>query len=292
MRHPALNTAVEAADGNVLLHRSRAFDRQVWLALHFGSFDCQHSDPCCLVILFPAMTAPIDQTPDDELLSRVRINSPGNMQHDAAKTELEFRHTQRLLEADKSIEAFAESIERSTNSIATFAASTEKSGTRMEFATWVILIATLVQLGLFVLSMSRENRHSAQVSDSGQKVKNVSLDLQEKCAVGAREAFKRDGWEGTEGAMFSNHYDEKLNKCFVQVEHTDIKTSPGTEVVSKVVSDAFEGKVYATYMWRSDKVKKYWEVPPLQCSVMLPSGEDKTCRSSGEFDTLVKQYME
>lgn len=57
-------------------------------------------------------------------------------------------------------------------------------------------------------------------------------------------------------------------------------------------SDAFEGKVYANYIWRSDKRKKYWEVTPFDCKVMLLSGEERLCHSSDEFDALVKQYME
>ncbi len=83
-----------------------------------------------------------------------------------------------------------------------------------------------------------------------------------------------------------------MNKCFIEVESNDWKTAPGTVFTSRVVSDAFEGKVYAHYLWRSDKVKKYWEVPPLQCAVTLPSGEEKNCHSSDEFDALVKEYLE
>jgi len=92
----------------------------------------------------------MDQTSDEELLSRVRINSPGNASREAAKTELEFRHTKQLIESNKRLAEFAENTEKSTKSIAAFAESTEKSGSRMEVATWVILFATLVQLGLFL----------------------------------------------------------------------------------------------------------------------------------------------
>jgi hypothetical protein len=58
------------------------------------------------------------------------------------------------------------------------------------------------------------------------------------------------------------------------------------------VSDAFEGKSYAEYAWKSEKGKKYWEVKPFVCKVTLPSGEKKDCASSDEFDDLVKVYME
>jgi hypothetical protein len=61
------------------------------------------------------------------------------------------------------------------------------------------------------------------------------------------------------------------------------------------VVDAFEGKVCASYMWNNNTKKKYWEVPPLKCSVTLLSGEEKLCDSedgSEGFNALVKQYME
>jgi len=122
---------------------------------------------------------------------------------------------------------------------------------------------------------------------------SVSLELQEKCARQAREEFKHEGLEGKQLADFSNHYNPKLGKCFVEVEYTDAKT--GGIFVSKTVVDAFEGKVYASYMWNNNTKKKYWEVPPLKCSVTMLSGEETQCHSDdgpGGFNALVKQYME
>jgi hypothetical protein len=123
----------------------------------------------------------------------------------------------------------------------------------------------------------------------------ASLDLQEKCANQAREEFKREGWEElkSKGGLndFSDHFNPKVNKCFVLIESTDPKND-GTVFVSKTLSDAFEGKLYGEYNWKSDKVKKYWQVPPFMCKVTLPSGEEKICHSDDEFDALVKQYME
>jgi len=78
----------------------------------------------------------------------------------------------------------------------------------------------------------------------------------------------------------------------MEIENTDAKSSPGTIFTSKTLTDAFEGKVYGNYIWSTQKGKKYWEVPPLECKVTLPSGEEKACHSSDEFDELVKQYME
>ncbi len=108
--------------------------------------------------------------------------------------------------------------------------------------------------------------------------KTASLDLQERCAKQAHEEFLNLGWKKHEGAVFANHYNQKLNKCFMQVENSDVMGTWTT------VSDAFEGKVYAVLGLHGDQIKK--------CSVTLPSGEEKICHSSDEFDALVKQYME
>jgi TolA-binding protein len=165
----------------------------------------------------------------------------------------------------------------------------------MKNASTILLIVAVGLLAFLLYSQNSALRQERQrIQELNEKVESLSkkndLDAQEKCARQSREAFKRDGWEKEKGALFSNHYNEKLNRCFMQVDNTD--TKPEFPVVSKVVSDAFEGKVYATYMWRADKVKKFWEVPPFMCTVTLPSGEDKDCHSSDEFDALVKAYLE
>jgi seryl-tRNA synthetase len=160
-----------------------------------------------------------------------------------------------------------------------------------------LLLMVCVGLGLLAYWQAtalREQRQ--QVQQLNAKLESVSktatLDLQEKCAKQAREEFHSLGWDKHELADVSNHYNAKLNKCFMQIQDTDAKSVRGTIVTSTTVADAFEGKVYATYIWSTQKNKKYWEVPPLECKVTLLSGEEKICHSSDEFDELVKQYME
>ena len=120
-----------------------------------------------------------------------------------------------------------------------------------------------------------------------------TLELQSKCAKQAQEEFNSEGWSKDALAGFTNHYNAKLNKCFIQVDSTDPKTAgDGTIFTSTTVSDAFVGKVYGEYNWKSDKVKKYWEVAPFMCKVTSPSGQETFCHSDDEFKTAMKQYME
>jgi hypothetical protein len=59
----------------------------------------------------------------------------------------------------------------------------------------------------------------------------------------------------------------------------------------KTLGDAYERKVFGEYAWVSDKHKKAWEVRPIQCHVIMPSGENKVCASGDEFDALSATYM-
>jgi hypothetical protein len=161
----------------------------------------------------------------------------------------------------------------------------------------VLLIVSVGVLSLLLYSQNaalREQRRHVQELNAklDSMSKTASLDLQEKCAKQAREAFRFHGLEKEQMADFANHYNQKLNKCFVEVRNTDAKLMPGEIWTFRIISDAFEGKVYAEYHWRTHKGKKYWEVPPVVCKVTLVSGEERICHSSDEFDALVKQYME
>jgi len=86
------------------------------------------------------------------------------------------------------------------------------------------------------------------------------------------------GWEQRKAASFMNHYSQKLNKCFMEVENVD---QTGRY---RSIFDAFEGKVHGLYEENARGVGV--------CNVTLPSGEERSCHSPKEFDALVKQYME
>jgi len=126
-----------------------------------------------------------------------------------------------------------------------------------------------------------------------EKAKTVGLEVQEKCSKQAGEQYAENGWKKEPIASFTNHYNEKMNKCFMLIESTTpAKPSDGTFFNSKLLFDAFEGKSYGEYDWRSDKAKKYWEVAPINCKGTLLSGEEKTCHSLDEFNEIVKLYMQ
>jgi hypothetical protein len=119
---------------------------------------------------------------------------------------------------------------------------------------------------------------------------NVDLiDLQEKCSNQAQKQFDSLGWK--KGGVYVSHYNAKLNKCFLIAETSDTGQN-GNIFQYILLIDAYEGQLYGDYMWMSDKVKKYWEVPPKKCKVALPTGEEKPCNSREELLAMTNVYME
>ena len=161
----------------------------------------------------------------------------------------------------------------------------------------VLLFGAVVALSLLAYTqhgtLSRERDQVRQLNAKLEATpKTASLDLQERCATQARREFNELGWNKYQMADFSNHYNVRLNKCFMEITNTDTRSAKPQILTSKSLSDAFEGKVYGSYVWSTQKGKKYWEVPPLECTVTLLSGDEKVCHSSDEFNELVKQFME
>jgi hypothetical protein len=76
----------------------------------------------------------IHKKSDEELMKMVAEHMPGSIGSEAAKTELELRSLRKMT---------------------AFAASIEKSGRRMGFATWAILAATLMQLVIVAVQILR-----------------------------------------------------------------------------------------------------------------------------------------
>jgi type II secretory pathway pseudopilin PulG len=157
----------------------------------------------------------------------------------------------------------------------------------------VLLIVSVAALGVLLYRQTaslREQRR--QVQELNAKLASMSqaadFDLQAKCAKQAGDVWKAGGWDRKKMATYSNHYNEKLKKCFIQIEATTEES--GADVTFETVMDALESKGYAEFIWKVDH--KSGDSKSMRCSAILPSGEAITCTSPEEFDALVKQYME
>lgn len=157
----------------------------------------------------------------------------------------------------------------------------------------VLLLISVVALGMLLYRQTaalREQRRQVQELDAKLDAvsKAAGFDLQAKCAKRALDVWKAGGWDHKKTATYSNHYNEKLNKCFMRIDTTTEES--GADVTFETVMDAFESKGYAEFIWKVDH--KSGDSKSMRCSALLPSGEAITCTSPEEFDAIIKQYME
>jgi hypothetical protein len=129
-----------------------------------------------------------------------------------------------------------------------------------------------------------------------QTPQRATLAQQKMCDVQASKRFHDgrmlDGHpkEDPSGMnAYTSHFDPSVNVCYVWVRWGKIDKDGAS--FADTISDAFEGRIYASYMWMNLEGKKSSEVTPTFCSVK-PRGQDEiTCKSQEEFDRLVDRYF-
>jgi hypothetical protein len=114
-------------------------------------------------------------------------------------------------------------------------------------------------------------------------------DRQGICTQRARDATEHTARANEPRAFFTNYYNERLNKCFIEIENIGLGNA-GEIYVNKSLADA-NGVEYAAYLGFSKRAKESWDVPPSICEIYLSSGEQTECHSSDEFDELVTDYI-
>ncbi|MGB7848670.1 MAG: hypothetical protein WBL63_23865 [Candidatus Acidiferrum sp.] len=165
------------------------------------------------------------------------------------------------------------------------------------FATFTFLVL-LVAVLTFLAYLQQSALHDQQdrIVDLQRQIaanfaSTIPLEHQEKCAEQAKKFFNELGYRPKNMAAYENHLNVELNKCFVVVDLTDTTHSP-TIWTDRNLFDAYEGKIYGQYAWHTDPSRKHREVAPVWCMVVLPSGEERMCKSDEEFEELIKVYME
>ena len=115
----------------------------------------------------------------------------------------------------------------------------------------------------------------------------ATLAQQKMCGEQARKKFREDNPKPNDFTGYTSHFDAAANVCYIMVH--SVVTEKGVPSVSDVVYDAFEGRVYASYVWINSQGKKYWEVAPMECRVKPRGQAEITCKSSKQFDDLVEK---
>jgi hypothetical protein len=62
--------------------------------------------------------------------------------------------------------------------------------------------------------------------------------------------------------------------------------------VIKSLPHAVEGRLFALYLWVSTPGKKYWEVPPVTCTLIPTLKEKRDCTTQDEYEAFAASLME
>jgi hypothetical protein len=120
----------------------------------------------------------------------------------------------------------------------------------------------------------------------------IIYDLREKCGRDTREWFKHfygDGssrtTDGESHSSYTNHYNERLNRCYALLASTgfirDSKTHKVRMSDDRTLVDVSENRDLGNYFKFSDMDRS------MACNI-----GDKNCASRGEWEGLVAPYME
>ncbi len=112
---------------------------------------------------------------------------------------------------------------------------------------------------------------------------------QQECARQGREEFHRDGWDSVPHTQVFEHYNERLKRCFVEINFSGFD-GQGRLLINKSLSDT-RGRDYADYVSIMKSGDKPSRTPPLFCEIVLSSGEPMECGSAAEFNAIVADYM-
>ena len=63
-----------------------------------------------------------------------------------------------------------------------------------------------------------------------------------------------------------------------------------TVMFADTISDAFEGRLCANYLW-FNPAKKAWEVKPTECWIKPHKLEKISCESDVDFDSLIDKFF-
>ena len=125
--------------------------------------------------------------------------------------------------------------------------------------------------------------------------KQETAALQEKCAAQAERFFRsfvsdaRQGGNNRSSFDYANHYQTRLDKCFVALLSNAITNRE--VVVGRLLFDAYERKelaeYYSVFPSKAGSAEKM-----LICSIFNETGESTTCSDRAAYEAFVKRFME
>ena len=153
------------------------------------------------------------------------------------------------------------------------------------FKAGILLSFVIMSLSVsyyFVLFLPNNQK---SFSESAVKSAAEILELENKCFAAASEFFKENEFD-PKNCGFQNHYNSKLNKCFINIKSAKIEEN-GRLGFHKELYDVYNRKKYGECSWKPEEGKNYWEVKPSTCFTI-----DKSCQAIEDYESFVKAYME
>lgn len=117
----------------------------------------------------------------------------------------------------------------------------------------------------------------------------ATLSQQRMCSERAEKMFMDSYFSGKQNEnSYTNHYDARAGVCYV--EFTTRSPSANALLYSHQIEDAFEGRVYGTFISVSDYVKPSAN-EVRTCSIKPRTQQETICKSKEEFDSLALKYF-
>lgn len=134
---------------------------------------------------------------------------------------------------------------------------------------------------IFIISIVGCDSKQTPTKEKSSISQKELYDLQEKCGKICKEIYNKDyngGERWSRGVLvnvylYENHYNKKLNKCFMTIN------DEGSVGSVKTLMDVNENKLYGNM-----RVNQEGKI--MSCRVF-----NKTCTLTEDWDTLIKPYM-
>jgi len=160
-----------------------------------------------------------------------------------------------------------------------------RTGPTFFLRNWVFVFVGIYLSLVLLVGCNNQNPKTEQSSGSDKKLKE-EYELRERCGKYCEDYFRKTYGNGMmsseygyENWSFENHYNKKMNKCFILTNSLVVTKSDKSVNQTKELYDVHENKSYGNIITFNGKV--------LSCVVL-----DKQCNSLGEWKSLIKPYME
>jgi hypothetical protein len=156
----------------------------------------------------------------------------------------------------------------------------------------VIVLVTLQSCGDREKIAQLEKQTQQLQDELKQRHQAEDLDLQSKCADGARKYFK-ENWSARDPdtilLTYENHFNKSKNRCFVFIEyHFNVNRTTGAWCNSMSLYDAFEGVKYGSIMLNYINIGQTYET---RTTVSHCDVDDQKCTTVEEFNAKIRPYM-